>query len=234
MTEFVLLAAGEGTRMRPHSALPKPLVDLDGRPLLAHVLDRVARCDPTRVVVVLGYRHEQVEAFLRDVDYEFPVITAVNETYERENGSSLHLAEPVVGHSFVVAMADHVVDPALYRRAAAHPGLGLCTDTSPPVEDPAEATKVQVEDGRVVAIGKDLERWDAVDTGVFKLTSTVFDALDAQGSTGEVTVTDAMTTLISWGNDLESLDVSEWFWADVDTPADLEAVERRLQTGPAE
>lgn len=233
MTEFVLLAAGEGTRMRSHATGPKPLVELDGRPLLAHVLDRVARCDPTRVVVVVGYRHERVEAFLREADYGFPVVTAVNEAYGRENGSSLHRAEPLVGESFVLAMADHVVDPALYRRAAAHHGLGLCTDTSPPVEDPDEATKVRIEDGRVVAIGKGLERWDAVDTGVFKLTPAVFDALDAQEPTGEVTVTDAMTTLVDRGSDLESLDVSGHFWADVDTPADIERVARRLP-GPVE
>ena len=234
MSEFVVLAAGKGTRMRPRSTSPKPLVDLHGKPLIEHTLDRLARCDPDRVVVVVGYRHERVESFLRDTDYGFPVVTAVNEDYERENGSSLHRAEPLVGESFVVAMADHIVDPAVYRRAASHSGLGLCTDVSPPVEDVAEATKVRVEDGRVVAIGKGLERWDAVDTGVFKLTPTVFDALDTLGSTGEVTMTDAVRVLIARGEPLESLDVSGRFWADVDTPADLDTVARRLGSHPAE
>ncbi len=69
---------------------------------------------------------------------------------------------------------------------------------------------------------------------MFKLTAAVFDALRAHESDREVTVTDAITTLIRWGNELEPLDVSGHFWADVDTPGDLEAVERALHTGPTE
>src|ERR1700678_2923868 len=54
----VVLAAGEGTRMR--SERPKPLHLLCGRPMVLHVLDAMAEIDVTRVVVVVGHRAEWV------------------------------------------------------------------------------------------------------------------------------------------------------------------------------
>jgi bifunctional UDP-N-acetylglucosamine pyrophosphorylase/glucosamine-1-phosphate N-acetyltransferase len=54
----VVLAAGEGTRMR--SERPKPLHQLCGRPMILHVLDAMAEIDVTRVVVVVGHRADWV------------------------------------------------------------------------------------------------------------------------------------------------------------------------------
>src|SRR5208282_3465741 len=54
----VVLAAGEGTRMR--SARPKPLHRLCGRPMVLHVLDALAEVEVSRVVVVVGHRAEWV------------------------------------------------------------------------------------------------------------------------------------------------------------------------------
>lgn len=61
----VIMAAGKGTRM--HSATPKVLHKLAGRPLLQHVLDRVAPLAPQRQVVVTGHGAEQVERLIGDV-----------------------------------------------------------------------------------------------------------------------------------------------------------------------
>ena len=52
--EVVVLAAGQGTRMR--SALPKVLHELGGKTLLAHVLDTVASLEPEAVHIVVGYQ----------------------------------------------------------------------------------------------------------------------------------------------------------------------------------
>ncbi|MGP8060368.1 MAG: bifunctional N-acetylglucosamine-1-phosphate uridyltransferase/glucosamine-1-phosphate acetyltransferase [Acidimicrobiales bacterium] len=60
----VVLAAGEGTRMR--SARPKPLHRLCGRPMVLHVLDALAELEVDRVVVVVGHRAEWVTKTLID------------------------------------------------------------------------------------------------------------------------------------------------------------------------
>ena len=60
----VVLAAGEGTRMR--SARPKPLHRLCGRPMILHVLDALAELPVGKVVVVVGHRGEWVTKTLTD------------------------------------------------------------------------------------------------------------------------------------------------------------------------
>ena len=58
----VILAAGEGSRM--NSKIPKPLHEVAGRPLIAHVLDTAAALHPDRCVTVLGVGREQVQEHL--------------------------------------------------------------------------------------------------------------------------------------------------------------------------
>ncbi|PLZ00707.1 UDP-N-acetylglucosamine diphosphorylase/glucosamine-1-phosphate N-acetyltransferase [Burkholderia sp. WAC0059] len=66
---IVILAAGAGTRM--HSALPKVLHPLAGRPLLSHVIDTARSLGPTRLVVVIGHGGEAVRAALAAPDVQF-------------------------------------------------------------------------------------------------------------------------------------------------------------------
>jgi bifunctional UDP-N-acetylglucosamine pyrophosphorylase / glucosamine-1-phosphate N-acetyltransferase len=61
-TAAIILAAGQGTRMR--SRLPKVLHPLAGRPILGHVLDAVGRAGIEHRVVVVGHGAEEIEAFL--------------------------------------------------------------------------------------------------------------------------------------------------------------------------
>jgi len=60
-TFAMVLAAGLGTRMRPLTdTMPKPLVPVDGKPLLDHVLDRLAEADVAAAVVNVHYLPDQI------------------------------------------------------------------------------------------------------------------------------------------------------------------------------
>ncbi|MET7653249.1 MULTISPECIES: bifunctional UDP-N-acetylglucosamine diphosphorylase/glucosamine-1-phosphate N-acetyltransferase GlmU [unclassified Streptomyces] len=76
----VVLAAGEGTRMK--SAIPKVLHEISGRPLVGHVLAAARELDPENLVVVVGHAREKVTAHLNEVDPQ--VRTAVQE---EQNGT---------------------------------------------------------------------------------------------------------------------------------------------------
>ncbi|MFF9376904.1 bifunctional UDP-N-acetylglucosamine diphosphorylase/glucosamine-1-phosphate N-acetyltransferase GlmU [Streptomyces griseoluteus] len=76
----VVLAAGEGTRMK--SATPKVLHQICGRSLVGHVLAASRELDPAELVVVVGHAREQVAAHLAEIDPE--VRTAVQE---QQNGT---------------------------------------------------------------------------------------------------------------------------------------------------
>ncbi|HEY1598603.1 MAG TPA: NTP transferase domain-containing protein [Pirellulales bacterium] len=60
----VVLAAGKGTRMK--SELPKVLIEICGRPMIEYVLDSLAQVGFDRVVLVVGYRADDVKKVLRD------------------------------------------------------------------------------------------------------------------------------------------------------------------------
>src|SRR5271167_2844541 len=86
----VVLAAGEGTRMR--SARPKPLHRLCGRPMVLHVLDALAELDIHRVVVVIGHRGEWVTKTLVDHAPKGLEIEFVEQAERRGTGDATAVA----------------------------------------------------------------------------------------------------------------------------------------------
>ncbi|HVX21065.1 MAG TPA: NTP transferase domain-containing protein [Acidimicrobiales bacterium] len=82
----VVLAAGEGTRMR--STRPKPLHRLCGRPMVLHVLDALAELDVDRVVVVVGHRGEWVGKTLTEHAPKTLEIELVEQTEQRGTGDA--------------------------------------------------------------------------------------------------------------------------------------------------
>jgi MurNAc alpha-1-phosphate uridylyltransferase len=82
----VILSAGRGTRMRPLTlTTPKPLLPLDGRPILAHVLERLQAAGVTRIIVNAHHLAEQMEAFLAD----YPGVTLLREEQLQETGGAI-------------------------------------------------------------------------------------------------------------------------------------------------
>ncbi len=70
--DIILPVAGFGTRLRPQTwSKPKPLVGVAGKPMLAHVLDRLMPLDPGQLVFVTGFLGDQIEAWVR-ANYEVP------------------------------------------------------------------------------------------------------------------------------------------------------------------
>lgn len=244
-TVGVVLAAGDGSRMQPLTRrLAKPLVRVGRRPLIAYTLEAFVANGIRDIILVVGYRAEEVVRTLGDGSQWGARLTYVTSAHTgRSNALSLYAAwEAVGGRPFVLAMADHMVSPLLIRRLLTSRPVAetLCVDYAPPAYIVVEeATRVWVDRyGRVRAIGKHIPRWNAIDTGVFWLTETVFHAVEAVRAAGErrPRIIDVMRWLINHGSGLWACDVTGAFWLDVDTPSDLRQAEfalsrRRLSAG---
>ena len=118
----MVLAAGLGTRMRPISdTVPKPLVEIGGRTLLDHALDRLALVGVERVVVNVHYKAAMVTARLAARDH--PHIEISKEDELLETGGGVAHALPLLGECFFVVNSDVLwldgKDHALARLAAA-------------------------------------------------------------------------------------------------------------------
>ena len=129
-------------------------------------------------------------------------------------------------------MGDHVFEPiALQQLLAAESSEGeslLAIDRRPaPASIAAEATRVRLDGDRIVAIGKQVEPYDALDTGMFVCAPTVFDALAAACDAGDSSLSAGIRRLADAGL-MRGIDIGETLWRDIDTVDDLHAAEQAL------
>ena len=101
----MVLAAGLGTRLRPITdTVPKPLVELDGRTLLDHAIDRLALVGVERVVVNVHYKAEMVAASSPGATIRASRSRAEAELLE--TGGGVAQALPLLGEAFFVVNSD--------------------------------------------------------------------------------------------------------------------------------
>jgi NDP-sugar pyrophosphorylase family protein len=232
----VLLAAGRGTRMGSLTAnTPKPLLPLRGRPIIEHVLLGLRHAGIRDIVIVTGYRAEQIEAHLGDgtrldcrVRYH---------RQERPDGTAraLALAHGACGSSpFILSWADVVVDPEHYaellgefRRAPCDALLSINS-----TEDPFRGAAVYVDEKlRVIRLiekpprGTSETRWN--NAGIFVFTPSIFEYAERlpPSPRGEYELPQAVAAMIEDNRYVRALPI-RGFWSDLGTPEDLAAAER--------
>ncbi|PSQ36390.1 UTP--glucose-1-phosphate uridylyltransferase [Halobacteriales archaeon SW_10_66_29] len=230
----VVPAAGEGTRLRPLTAeRPKGLVEVAGKPLLTHVFEALSPLGVEEIVVVVGYRGDAIREHYGDSVDGVPLTYA---TQDRRRGlaHALLQAEPHVDGDVVVLNGDNVVRANLRTVVARHRETGADATTLVEEVSPDRATEgavFELDDGDVVGV---VEKPDSppstlIPRGVYVFSEAIFPAcrLVTPGSTGEYELTAAVDLLLAAGRQLEPVPLEGWCY-NVNTPADVEAVIRRL------
>jgi CDP-L-myo-inositol myo-inositolphosphotransferase len=220
----VVLAAGRGRRFGAEK--PKLLARFFDKTLVEHAILVLRRAGIEEIVVV--YSDERVRSALS----RYPGVEFVyNEDVERGNGYSLLKAEGHVGgESFILLMGDHVFEPENIRRMLdlKTKGILLAVEKNLEGRNIAEATKVLLENDRVVDIGKRLKRYNAIDAGLFLCSPRVFEIA---GSFRErFSVNDVMRRASREGA-LYAHDITGSRWMDVDTREDLKKAEAMVLRG---
>ena len=149
-----LLCGGKGERLRPFTeSIPKPLVPLDGRPLLAHLLGFLHRQGVRRFVLLTGYLAEQVEAFARAHPLPGAEIVCVDSGEAASMADRLIAAREKLGAGpSLVCYGDTLANVDLGALCAAHARAGrLATLTVYPLRVPFGVVDCD-EDGRVRAL----------------------------------------------------------------------------------
>jgi glucose-1-phosphate cytidylyltransferase len=124
----VILCGGRGTRLQEHSqALPKPLVEIGGRPIVWHVIQMYLAYGFRRFLLLTGYLGEQVEAFVAGESWPADVQIACLDTgTDTPTGERLRRAATALsGQRFCLAYADGVADIDLARLLEEHREHGL-------------------------------------------------------------------------------------------------------------
>lgn len=230
--QTIILAAGTGTRLGglEHS-VPKPLVTIGGLPLIAHALAHACASGCQEAVVVIGHQGSRVREAAVAAGLGLTLRFVETPDPSTPNGDSLLVTERHAASRFFLQMVDHVfAEPVLNRLAAGLLGDGrgrVLVDREPVGLDVGDATKVQLAGDAVIAIGKTVDPWDAIDAGCFLLSHGIFDALRTVPRTEARTVSSAMRRLAAT-QALDGVDIGGVRWVDVDTPSDRAAAERLL------
>lgn len=228
----IVLAAGQGSRLRD-AAPSKPLCPVAGVPLLDRALASLAAAGIARAVVVTGYRAEAIERHLAARAWPLAVETVRTADWRQPNGVSVLAAADRVEGEALLAMCDHLVEPALYARlaeAGAGDGLRLGIDRRLGHRwiDPDDVTCVATDGDRIVAIGKGLEPHDCYDVGVFAIGRALLDALAGLPSPSLTEGVRALTAEDrAW-----VVDCSDLGWIDVDDAKALATAESWIAQTP--
>ena len=230
----IILAAGDGDRLGHLTlACPKVLLPVDEKaPLISYPIKALAAAGISDIAIVVGYLGDKVIEVLGDgSDFGVRLQYIYNTDYLGENAISVYKAsEWMQGEPVVLCMGDHLIEENLVKRLMDRQTFNetLCIDYAPARHHELdEATKVAVDGtGCIKDIGKGLVHWDAIDTGVFLLTESFFQALNelVQQRGTNVEISDVIRFLVSRGHRFDTCDVSGCFWADVDTREDLDMV----------
>ena len=226
VNQCLILAAGNGTRIRTISGgLPKPLVDFRGKPIIEHIVQRAHRAGIERFVIVVGYRSDLIRNWFEGRSLGVSVTFVENPDYHKANGVSALKARNAIHENFLLLMADHLFEPETAETLIQQP-LGsdeviLAVDPNiDRVFDLDDATKVLRNGDRIVDIGKEIDHYDALDTGMFLCSPALFDRLEFAAKEGNCSLSDGMRQLIGEGR-LRALEVGEGRWQDLDTPEAL-------------
>ncbi len=231
----LILAAGLGSRLRPHTRTPKPLTKVLGLSLAERVVCTLLDAGIGRFLVTLGSDAETVRGHFsaiarrRGVTIDF--IDA--KDWERGNGASALAAKGRTGEApFFLVMIDHLFDPAIARGLADDPPapgqMRLAVDRDKDtIFDLDDVTRVKIDDGHIQEIGKTLDDWNASDTGIMLCTSGIFVALERAAANNAHGLSDGLRELAGEGG-ARIVDVTGLSWLDVDTPEALAEAERRL------
>ena len=236
--DAVVLAAGNGDRFRHGSPRSKLLTPIAGVPLLARTLVAAYHAGISNAHVVLGYDAARVAELAESAAPDgLYVHFHVNHDWHQENGVSvLTTRECLPDRPFALLMGDHLFEAAALQRLLAAPRQAgqtlLCVDRRPaPAAVAAEATRVRMAGGSITAIGKMLEPYDALDTGLFVCDPSLFGALTEACREGDTTLTGGIRKLTTRGL-VGGIDIGAASWCDVDTVEDVRLAER-VVTAPA-
>ncbi|MDD4876058.1 MAG: sugar phosphate nucleotidyltransferase [Dehalococcoidales bacterium] len=215
MNQAVILAAGEGQRLRPFTAnKPKVMLVIAGKPILQYVVESLAQNGIRNIVLVVGYRREQIFDCLGS-GAQF----GVNINYiiqERQLGTAHALAQvkDVTENEFLVISGDNLIEAdTIAQFVNTEPESLIVKRTG----NPSGYGVVTIENNKVKEIVEKpgVVKSNAVNTGIYAFTRDIFNFIENQ-----LDIPDVLNTMIAKGYPV-SVQETNGLWLDVVYPWDI-------------
>jgi dTDP-glucose pyrophosphorylase len=244
----VILAAGRGTRMRELTAeLPKPMIEVRGKPVLQHIVEGLRNAGIRDCLIVVGYCADAVQDFFGDGSRYNVTIEYKTQTVQDGTGRVVELAHDFVNNRpFILAYGDILVDPANYKRVVDLPddveayltvtrGEDVSKGGAVFVNEQMELVDIREKVQPVAGIGdagsrdhrSRLQPW--YNAGLYAFRPSIFDftAKLKPSPRGEYELTDAIRDLAQSDKKVKAIELTGE-WADVRDPEILARLNSQL------
>ena len=221
--QCIILAAGKGTRLRPLTeSTPKPLVLLDGKPLLDHIVAALPSA-VEELIIVTGYLGEQIREHCGD-EYFGRQVTYIEQTEQKGTGHALWLCKDLVKGRFLYMFADDLHGANDLARVTSYTRAMLTLTTPNPERF---GIVVRHPDGTLAEFIEKPEHppSNLASTGVFMLDEHIFKYKPTVENNGEFYHTDMIR---EYAKEYPIAVVEQQTWIPIGYPEDLDKAAQRL------
>jgi len=195
--QAIILAAGEGSRMRPlTSKLPKVMLPIAGRPLLEHIITRAHNAGADNVILVIGYGANSVRSYLGDGSSLGIKIDYAIQEKQMGTGDALMAAKAYAKDHFLVLNGDILPDTESIRNMVSSNEESVAARQ---VSDPSRYGVFLEKDGYMNSVIEKSQNppSNLANAGIYLFKSGIFDALSqiSPSKRGEYELTDALNIL---------------------------------------
>ncbi|MGY5853293.1 MAG: sugar phosphate nucleotidyltransferase [Candidatus Thorarchaeota archaeon] len=239
MKKAAILAAGDSTRMLPLSAnIPKHLLPIAGEPLIFHTLKALADVGIKEVLIVSGYRSEQLKEAVDAEDWGNLKVSYVIQKERKGTAHAAGHARDFAGDDPILLMnGDVMAGSGTFRELIKHHKSGgfSLTVSAYPVDNPSAYGIFEVEKGEATKLFEKPKPGQTdsnlSNAGFYGVSSGLWDAIEKTelSERGEYEITDSIAMLINDGT-VGAYTITSW-WVDIGRPWDLLAANKHVLSG---
>lgn len=215
MKQAVILAAGEGERLRPFTVnKPKVMLSTADRPVLQYIIESLAQNGIRDIVLVVGYRKESIFDWLGSGEQLNVRITYAIQQQQLGTAHALAQARTLLGEEFLVLPGDNVIEADTIREFVnIRPPAVMVTA----LNNPSRYGVINVQDKMVNDIIEKTERpkSNLVDTGVYAFSREIFDFTE-----GLLDIPDVLKQMLAHSYAIKAVE-THGMWLDIVYPWDI-------------
>ena len=215
MKQAVILAAGEGQRLRPFTASkPKAMISIAGKPILHHVVESLVQNGIRNIVLVVGYKKEQVLDYMGSGEQWGIDLTYVTQARQLGTAHALAQAKDTVKGEFLVLPGDNLIEADTIAQFVTMKPEAMLVKR---VDNPTRYGVVTIEKGVVKdIIEKPKEaKSNVINTSIYAFNKGIFSFIEP-----ELDIPDALNNMIARGKHLKAHE-TDGTWLDIVYPWDI-------------
>jgi bifunctional UDP-N-acetylglucosamine pyrophosphorylase/glucosamine-1-phosphate N-acetyltransferase len=212
VTKAVILAAGEGTRMRPLTyTRPKVMLPIANKPILEHVLNEMQQAGIREFIFIVGYHDEQIRNYFGGGEKWGVSIQYCNQKEHLGTADALRNAEGLISENFLMANGDAIIS---------HQDIRLLTDRTGNVlsvielQDVSGLGVIEIKAGKISRICEKMQNPPShlANAGLYLFTAAIFEAIKRTDKSprGEYEITDSIQLLIDSGQAVSYQEIPDW------------------------